>query len=356
MGNLAVRKINIGLLYYKKGDYNLAEKFVKEGLETNRQLGFKLSVAGALQSMGTIKMAQKQWEAAEEYLDEALEMALELDAGIILERIYDSRSQLYEKTGRTRQALAVYRKYTAVRDSQFTAKSQEKLAEMQARYETEKKEQQIELLLKDNELQKAELRRKQITLVSLGGGIVILTLSALIISLLYLQKSRANRKLVEKNLELMKKEETEIPRAKSTDPVNQLPDNEKSRILVNLDNLMQDQKYYRQQVTLSGLAAELQTNTSYLSRIINEHYRMNFPNFLNHYRIREARKMFAKNQHKSMTLEGISESVGYQSRSTFNTAFKKITGVTPSVFIKNLDDIQKSEDLTNVLKTKESDK
>ncbi len=356
MGNLAVRKINIGLLYFEKEDYTLAEKYVQEGLETNRKLGIKLSIAGALQSMGMIKMAQKQWEAAEKYLGEALELAIELDAKIILERIYDSRTQLFEKTGRIHEALEEYRQQISVKDSLFTAQSQEKLVEMQARYETEKKQQQIELLLKNNQLQKAELRKKQITMLSLGGGIIILTLSALIIWLLYLQKSRANRKLVEKNLELMKKEDAAAMAKKESKDRSYLPDDEKSRMLGMIENMMREKRLFNQkQITLAGLAGELQTNTSYLSRIINEHYGMNFSNFIHMHRIREAQKMFTKNQHKSMTLEGIAESVGYQSRSTFNTAFKKITGVTPSVFIKNLDDIQKNENLTNVLKTKESD-
>jgi AraC-like DNA-binding protein len=50
--------------------------------------------------------------------------------------------------------------------------------------------------------------------------------------------------------------------------------------------------------------------------------------------------MFAQNRHKSMSLEGIANMVGYQSRSTFNTAFKKNTGVTPSVYIKMLKELK----------------
>jgi len=356
MGNLAVRKINIGLLYYEKGDYTLAAKYVKEGLETNRQLGFKLSVAGALQSLGMIKIAQRQWKEAEEYLNDALKMALELDARIILERIYDNRSKLYENTGQSQKALNAYRKYTAIRDSQFTIQSQEKLAEMQARYETEKKQQQIELLQKDNKLQKIEIREKQITLISLGGGLIILTISALIIWLLYIQKSKVNRKLVEKNLELMKKGESTIVSKKESKGRDFIPDDEKTRMLEKIDYMMHEKRLFSQkQLTLAGLAGDLQTNTSYLSRIINEHYEMNFSNFINTHRIREAQKMFAKNQHKSMTLEGISESVGYQSRSTFNTAFKKITGVTPSVYIKNLEEINKNEKTEKELEINESE-
>jgi len=345
-GNLAVRKINIGMLYYRMGDYDTAAKYVKEGLATNRELGLKLSVSGALQSLGMIYIAKNQPGLAKEYFDEALKIAEELNARIILEKIYEGQTKLFEQTGEYRKSLECYRKYVAIKDSVFTKNSQAKLAEMQARYETEKKQQQIELLLKDNQLQKTELRKKQITLFSLVSGIAFLTISVLLFWYLYIQKSKANRKLVEKNLELMKREEMDFATNLAKEEKPGLPDEEKNRILLDLERLMKTEKAFRQkQISLNTLAAGLQTNTTYLSRIINENYEMNFSHFLNIHRIREAQKMFAQNQHKSMTLEGIAESIGFHSRSTFNGAFKKITGVTPTVYLKNLKEINEKNEL-----------
>jgi tetratricopeptide (TPR) repeat protein len=340
-GNLAVRKINMGLLYYQKGDYDTAAKYVKEGLETNRKLGIKLSVSGALLNLGTIYLAKGDTKQSGLYLDEALETAQELNARIILEKVYEARSKLFEKTGDYKRSLENYRKFIILKDSVFSEQSQEKLAEMQARYETEKKQQQIELLLKDNQLQKTELRKNQIKLFSLIGGVAILAISALIIWLMYVQKARANRTLVEKNLELMKQDEKPVALETETIARPGVSDAEESRILRDLEKIVKaDRVFTRKQITLADLAAQIQTNTSYLSRIINEHYKMNFSNFLNLYRIREAQRMFAGNLHLTMTLEGIADSIGFQSRSTFNTAFKKITGVTPSVYLKNLKEIK----------------
>jgi YesN/AraC family two-component response regulator len=70
---------------------------------------------------------------------------------------------------------------------------------------------------------------------------------------------------------------------------------------------------------------------------------MNFPNYLNHLRIREVQRMLGHEKHKTMTLEGIASSVGFHSKPTFNAAFKKITGVTPSIYIKNMEDIHREE-------------
>jgi YesN/AraC family two-component response regulator len=143
---------------------------------------------------------------------------------------------------------------------------------------------------------------------------------------------------------MMKNEEAKIV-IKTDEKHIPLPDTEKSRIIKELEMQMRQEEVFRQkQLSLTDLASLLQTNTSYLSRLINEHYGINFSNFLNGWRIREAQKMFTKNQHQSMTLEAIANAVGFQTRSTFNAAFKKISGLTPSVFIKNMEEIIKSRE------------
>ena len=111
--------------------------------------------------------------------------------------------------------------------------------------------------------------------------------------------------------------------------------------------------FLQPQLSLIELAQKLETNTAYLSRIINEHFDANFSNYLNKLRVREAQLMFAENKQQSMTLEGIAGSVGFHSRSTFNSAFKKITGVTPSIYIKNLDQLTKTYEMGNPHKSKE---
>jgi len=73
----------------------------------------------------------------------------------------------------------------------------------------------------------------------------------------------------------------------------------------------------------------------------NNHYQMNFPNYLNHLRIREVQRMLGQENHKTMTLEGIARSVGFHSKPSFNASFKKNTGVTPTIYIKNLEAIRK---------------
>lgn len=87
--------------------------------------------------------------------------------------------------------------------------------------------------------------------------------------------------------------------------------------------------------SLSQLASRVGVNTSYVSQVINEHYGESFSTLINDMRIRMAcRRMNDTAKYGMITIEGIAESVGFQSRSTFIRAFKKVNGMTPSEYLK----------------------
>lgn len=88
-------------------------------------------------------------------------------------------------------------------------------------------------------------------------------------------------------------------------------------------------------VSLARAASELNANTAYLSRTVNEQFGVSFSTLLLEYRIRIAtRRMSKGSPYVKQTIEAIANSVGYSSRSSFITAFKKINGMTPSEYIK----------------------
>ena len=350
-GNSAIKRINIGTLYFEAGQYREALTYFIAATETAKQIGLRHVTAGGLQNIGATYSALGNFKEAETYLDEAFALATEIGALPLVRETYKTRSKLYERMGKPQQALEAYRNYSNIKDSLFTEKSQTKLADMEARYETEKKQQQIEILIKDNQIHEANLNRKQTTLIGLSAGVLILLIASVVITMLFVQKSKANRKLVEKNLELMNKNEIAHGSVHSDFAHTTVNDKGQEKLLTGLDRLMKEDKVFSQpQISLAGLAEKLETNTTYLSKAINEHFNTNFSTYLNNFRIREAQKMFADQLHKSMTLEGIAGSVGFHSRSTFNTAFRKFSGVTPTVFIKNLREITKTKKSEDMLK------
>ncbi|MBN1397426.1 MAG: AraC family transcriptional regulator, partial [Bacteroidetes bacterium] len=71
-----------------------------------------------------------------------------------------------------------------------------------------------------------------------------------------------------------------------------------------------------------------------LSEIINNSLNQNFYDFINSYRIKESKLMLEDKENKRKTVLEILYAVGYNSKSSFNVAFKKHTGMTPSQFKK----------------------
>jgi AraC-like DNA-binding protein len=113
-----------------------------------------------------------------------------------------------------------------------------------------------------------------------------------------------------------------------------LKDDVKNELITKLKKYLNEEKpYLNNDLKLDDIANKLETNRQYLSQIINETYKQNFFTLINNYRINEAKKLFFNQKHKQLSIMGVANSVGFNSKSTFNTLFKKFTGKTPSQFI-----------------------
>jgi len=97
--------------------------------------------------------------------------------------------------------------------------------------------------------------------------------------------------------------------------------------------LEKEKPYLNNNLRIDDLAQSLNVNRQYLSQVINEVYDKNFYTLINTYRINEAKNLFYEKKHKQLSIMGVAHSVGFNSKSTFNTLFKKFTGNTPTEFI-----------------------
>jgi AraC-like DNA-binding protein len=94
-----------------------------------------------------------------------------------------------------------------------------------------------------------------------------------------------------------------------------------------------EQLYTQPELTLSLLAKKLSTNTSVLSRIINQGFNASFNDFVNEYRVNAVKEKLLAGEQQTQTLLGIAYDCGFNSKATFNRAFKKHTGVTPQQWL-----------------------
>jgi len=103
--------------------------------------------------------------------------------------------------------------------------------------------------------------------------------------------------------------------------------------LEQLRLLMKNEKLYlKSDLTLQKLSERLSITPHHLSQIINEKLNQNFFDFVNSYRIEEAKKQLADTRGELLTILAIGQEVGFNSKSSFNAAFKKHTGKTPTQF------------------------
>ena len=96
------------------------------------------------------------------------------------------------------------------------------------------------------------------------------------------------------------------------------------------DAIRGGQIYMDPDITLDKLAESLKILPRDLSSLINRHFGINFYEFINRYRIEEAKRMLTSEEYKATTITDIYLKVGFNSKSVFYTFFKKLEGMTPS--------------------------
>ncbi|MDI9876771.1 helix-turn-helix domain-containing protein [Flectobacillus rivi] len=106
-------------------------------------------------------------------------------------------------------------------------------------------------------------------------------------------------------------------------------------LAVRMKSLFESQQIYLQsELSLSQLSLELGVPAYQVSEVINRQYQETFFDLINRYRIEEIKRRLNDDQYKHMSILGIAMDCGFNSKSSFNTAFKKFTGVTPSEYKK----------------------
>ncbi len=168
---------NLGELYGLKGDFDKGNELLKNGLAIQKQFHDDKGIGESLVNLGKLSLKFHKTNDAIAYYKEALELAERIGINDIKKDANKGLADAYAELKDFKTAMEYEKAFALVKDSLFNATSSMQIADMQTRYETEKKEQENTLLLKDNSIKSLEIgqqkNQRNMLLVVFGVLIVI---------------------------------------------------------------------------------------------------------------------------------------------------------------------------------------
>ena len=235
-----------------------------------------------------------------------------------------SLARLYAKTGDWEKFNFHLNKYNSIQDEILKKEEFRSLSEMQVAYETDKKNAQLEI-------QKLEITAQNEKLVLIGGLAVFLILGSVLLFYSRIKIKERNKVLLVKNRELSNRwNRIQQFYLKKNEDQNSITDD---TLFAKITKLINKEKLFaKTDLVVEDFARKLNTNIKYVSAAIKEQTDMNFNTFINTYRIEEAKQLLKADKSKYWSIDAIAENCGFNNPTSFYQAFKKNTGMTPSVF------------------------
>lgn len=186
--------------------------------------------------------------------------------------------------------------------------------------------------------------------IFLGSSLAILFLCFIIWYKLFSNKKRLREIInyleITRTNSIIVKVESEDDKKEVNKKIS-IPIETENGLLVKLKRFENSSRFINKEMSLAVLAGQLDTNTKYLSEIINKHYNVNFNGYINKLRINYiVNKLKTDSNFMNYKISYLAEACGFSSHSTFATIFKSITGITPITFIELLKK-EKEEGITS---------
>lgn len=253
------------------------------------------------------------------------------------------RAECYAAMGNNAEELKAQRRYYELKDSLFSVKQYGEILNLHSAYEMDKAEER---------LQASDYRRRMHERYLLFAIVLIIVITIalarifrqnrLLREMMQTLYEQANTKVLnkpgvpERDLE----EESQIDSLEDEDQesarnITKEDDKALKELCDAIIEVMEKEKpWLSQDFSQRQLASMLESNMTYVSQSINRILGKSFSVFVNEYRIAESCRRFSDpDNYGHLTIEAVGTSVGFSSRSGFNAAFKKVTGLTPKDYI-----------------------
>lgn len=272
---IATSTFNLALVYDALGQYDKALELKRQVVSMEGQFPNKYNLGISLNSMAASLIRLKRYREALPYLQQALEIATSIKAGVMLKNVYFNFADYYEGIGDYRNAADYLRKHQALSDSIYSTSARAKIAEMQALYQVEQKENQIKFLQQEKQLRENRLALQQaqinnLRLVLAAGILVLILVSALAWSIYKSHKDlqRANREIKEQNEEIQAQSEELTEANRTLNRLNRELAEKQEEIQAQSEELMEANQTINE--INRNLESEIQKRTQELKQAYQE--------------------------------------------------------------------------------------
>ncbi len=193
---------NIGLLYQQLEKLDSALFYFKNAKELAIKINSKRGILYANHAIAVIEAISGNYILSNKMLDEALELARALAMKEEMKNIYLSYSYNYEETGNFKLALNYRKEFEKWKDSLINKNHLNQIAELETKYETEKKDKQITLLAKEKEIQQKETDRQATLKKAFSVGFLFMCVLSVLLFYIFRQRLRNQKLLAAKNEEI----------------------------------------------------------------------------------------------------------------------------------------------------------
>lgn len=328
---------NLGYAYYELQVYDTALSYFNQALQKAQKMQRYEKTAKILTNKGRLYVALSDYEKAFQCYKHSDNIAWEYNYPDRRAENLWCYSEAYERMGVIDKALSFYKQYTDLKDSLAGNNKYGMAHQLSSVREMHRIEEQVRMMTEEQKIAAIKLRNKNVIQILVS---VFLLLAVVFSIILYLKNKHlfaAYEELVAKNMEIVRFYTLYRKRPSKEKSKGSLTDEDKTTLLDTIEQFMEDATVFCDpDFSLERLSEAINSNSNYVSKIINEKTGKNFRVYINEYRIREACRLMANPENDKFSIETIASMVGFKSKSSFNIAFKNFTGVTPSFYLKSL--------------------
>lgn len=187
-----------------------------------------------------------------------------------------------------------------------------------------------------NEISESKVHQSYTSIYVLGGLLILLILIGVSINYMYTSKAKEYLTIY-KYISPKQTDEKHQPKVENIDKSSIIPVETEQMLLQKLSKFEMGKKFTNQDTSIALLASQFDTNTKYLSEVINRHKGKNFNGYINELRINYIiEKLKTDPIYFNYKISYLAEECGFSSHSSFTTVFKSVTGISPTKFMNYL--------------------